>query len=356
MNPLTNVRNIQNINQRELEQGVPFARSWHQQYRDSAWVFVGGLDYELTEGDVITVFSQYGEINSINLVRDKEKGKSKGFGFVCYKNQLSTVLAVDNLNSIKVCGRTLRVDHVEEYKVPKMRDDMSEEAKRLALHGCAPVPIAAPAAASKGKEPRKEKKKVKEEKKKVKQEPPLEPLKAEVVDGVVLPPRLFGGVGDPVNKEEKKHKKEKKKKSKKSKRKRRGSSSSNSSDEEDDENSKDRTKKNKKKRRVESGESSDDERYKARNSSIGRNDTRVRKEPMDDSYRDNRGNGSDRRGHSRNQGSFKEDERYRDRYERDIRSSDRYGRTSHDAADRNSHGRREYWGDDQQRSEHSSRR
>ncbi len=33
--------------------------SWHEKYKDSAYIFVGGLDYVLTEGDIIQVFSQY---------------------------------------------------------------------------------------------------------------------------------------------------------------------------------------------------------------------------------------------------------------------------------------------------------
>lgn len=46
--------------------------------------------------------SRYGEIVNINLVRDKKTGKSKGFCFVCYEDQRSTILAVDNFNGIKV--------------------------------------------------------------------------------------------------------------------------------------------------------------------------------------------------------------------------------------------------------------
>jgi RNA recognition motif-containing protein len=38
----------------------------------------------------------------INLVRDKSSGKFKGYGFLCYEDQRSTILAVDNLNGIKV--------------------------------------------------------------------------------------------------------------------------------------------------------------------------------------------------------------------------------------------------------------
>ena len=47
-------------------------------------------------------FTRYGEVVNINLVRDKRTKKSKGFCFLAYEDQRSTVLAVDNLNGIKV--------------------------------------------------------------------------------------------------------------------------------------------------------------------------------------------------------------------------------------------------------------
>ena len=78
---------------------------------DSAYVFIGGLSYDLTEGDVLTILSQFGEIVDINLPRDKATGKTKGFGFVMYEDQRSTVLAVDNMNGAQVLGRTIRVGH-----------------------------------------------------------------------------------------------------------------------------------------------------------------------------------------------------------------------------------------------------
>ena len=49
-----------------------------------------------------TNVSRYGEIVNINLVREKKTGKPKGFCFLCYDDQRSTILAVDNLNGIKV--------------------------------------------------------------------------------------------------------------------------------------------------------------------------------------------------------------------------------------------------------------
>ena len=88
--------------------------SWHGDYKDSNWIYVGGLDPRLTEGDVLTVFAQYGEIDDIDLIREKETGKSKGYAFLMYRNQLSTVLAIDNFNGIVLLGRTLKVDHAKK--------------------------------------------------------------------------------------------------------------------------------------------------------------------------------------------------------------------------------------------------
>ncbi|CDO73811.1 hypothetical protein BN946_scf185015.g140 [Trametes cinnabarina] len=118
------VKEINKINQRELELGTK--ASWHDDYKDSAYIFVGGLHRDLTEGDVITIFSQYGEIMDINMPRDKETGKQKGFAFLMYEDQRSTILAVDNLNGAKVLDRTLRVDHVKNYKQAKIKGENGE--------------------------------------------------------------------------------------------------------------------------------------------------------------------------------------------------------------------------------------
>ncbi|XP_056639249.1 RNA-binding motif protein, X-linked 2-like [Diorhabda sublineata] len=140
MNPLTNMKNVLKLSENELV--TKNKTSWHDQYKDSAWIFVGGLPYDLTEGDIVCVFSQYGEVVNINLVRDKDTGKSKGFCFICYEDQRSTILAVDNFNGIKLLNRTIRVDHVSDYKVPKEGKKTDEETKQLYIEGCAPKPIA----------------------------------------------------------------------------------------------------------------------------------------------------------------------------------------------------------------------
>ncbi|KAI0677268.1 hypothetical protein C8Q78DRAFT_1065855 [Trametes maxima] len=122
------VQEIKKINERELDLGTK--GSWHDDYKDSAYIFAGGLHRDLTEGDVITIFSQYGEIMDVNMPRDKETGKPKGFAFLMYEDQRSTILAVDNLNGAKVLDRTLRVDHVKDYKQPKVKDGEGEWQER----------------------------------------------------------------------------------------------------------------------------------------------------------------------------------------------------------------------------------
>ncbi|OLL21920.1 U2 snRNP component ist3 [Neolecta irregularis DAH-3] len=130
---MNTIKEISRINQRQLD--LPDGASWHDQYKDSAYIYIGGLPYDLTEGDVVCIFSQYGEPLDINLIRDKNTGKSKGFAFLKYEDQRSTVLAVDNLSGTTVLGRTLRVDHVSEYHQPKREGESTDlEDPRAAMN------------------------------------------------------------------------------------------------------------------------------------------------------------------------------------------------------------------------------
>ncbi|KAM0143087.1 hypothetical protein ACHAQE_002343 [Botrytis cinerea] len=119
---MNSIRQIQELNRRELENGVSPSASWHTDYRDTAYIYIGGLPFELSEGDILTIFSQYGEPTYINLIRDKETGKSKGFAFLKYEDQRSTDLAVDNLGGAVIAGRTLKVDHTR-YKRKEGEED-----------------------------------------------------------------------------------------------------------------------------------------------------------------------------------------------------------------------------------------
>ncbi|CAG5185955.1 uncharacterized protein ALTATR162_LOCUS11450 [Alternaria atra] len=121
---MNSVRAIQQLNKRELEAGINPEGSWHTDYRDTAFVYIGGLPFELSEGDIITIFSQYGEPVWVKLARDKETGKSRGFAWIKYEDQRSCDLAVDNLGGASIMDRIIRVDHAR-YK-PKDDEDMRD--------------------------------------------------------------------------------------------------------------------------------------------------------------------------------------------------------------------------------------
>merc|ERR1712137_1082890 len=132
--PMNTVREILKLNRLEAEKGITGKGSWHHQFKDSAWVFVGGLPKAMTEGDVLCFFSQVGEIEKLDMRRDRETGKFLGFCFIKYEDQRSTILAVDNFTGVSFAGTTIRVDH-KFYTPPKKRkqrdeDDSSEEEKQ----------------------------------------------------------------------------------------------------------------------------------------------------------------------------------------------------------------------------------
>lgn len=121
---MNKVRQIQALNERELENVVPVSASWHTDYRDTAYIYIGGLAFNLTEGDIITIFSQFGEPVWFKLARDKETGKSRGFGWLKYEDQRSTDLAVDNLCGTTILERVIVVDHT---RYTRKDDDGDEE-------------------------------------------------------------------------------------------------------------------------------------------------------------------------------------------------------------------------------------
>ncbi|MFQ6000668.1 MAG: RNA recognition motif domain-containing protein [Anaerolineae bacterium] len=79
-------------------------------------LYVGNLDYTVTEQDLETLFSEHGEILSTTVVKDRYSGRSKGFGFVEFANNEDAQKAKQALNGQDLKGRALRVDDAREQR------------------------------------------------------------------------------------------------------------------------------------------------------------------------------------------------------------------------------------------------
>ena len=73
-------------------------------------IYVGNLPWDVTEDDLRTAFAAFGEITSINVIKDNFSGRSKGFGFVEMASKTEGQAAIDSLNGKELKGRNLTVN------------------------------------------------------------------------------------------------------------------------------------------------------------------------------------------------------------------------------------------------------
>jgi RNA recognition motif-containing protein len=72
-------------------------------------LYIGNLDYRISEEDLYELFSEYGHVTSVRIVRDKISHRSKGFGFVEMEHDFEANRAVDNANGLFVADRKMVV-------------------------------------------------------------------------------------------------------------------------------------------------------------------------------------------------------------------------------------------------------
>ena len=73
-------------------------------------IYIGNLSRTTTEGELRQAFESFGEISSVNIIKDKFTGESRGFGFVEMPNQDEAKAAIEGLNGQELGGRTLNVN------------------------------------------------------------------------------------------------------------------------------------------------------------------------------------------------------------------------------------------------------
>ncbi|MCO6413394.1 MAG: RNA-binding protein [Thiogranum sp.] len=87
-------------------------------------IYVGNLPYTISEDDLNDAFSEFGEVASVSIIKDKFSGQSKGFGFVEMPNDSEAEEAIKALNERDFKGRNLRVNQA------KPREDRPQRRPR----------------------------------------------------------------------------------------------------------------------------------------------------------------------------------------------------------------------------------
>lgn len=73
-------------------------------------IYVGNLSWSMTEEDLRSLFEQYGTVSSVKIVKDRETGRSRGFGFVDMPDDNEGQAALTNLYDTEVQGRKIIVN------------------------------------------------------------------------------------------------------------------------------------------------------------------------------------------------------------------------------------------------------
>ncbi|XP_076325212.1 RNA-binding protein 39-like isoform X2 [Tachypleus tridentatus] len=77
-------------------------------------LYVGSLHFNITEDMLKGIFEPFGRIEKVELIRDTETGRSKGYGFITFYNSEDARKALDQLNGFELAGRPMKVGNVTE--------------------------------------------------------------------------------------------------------------------------------------------------------------------------------------------------------------------------------------------------
>lgn len=73
-------------------------------------IYVGNLSFKATEDDLRNAFNAYGDVSRVNVITDRETGRSKGFAFVEMPNDDEAERAINGLNDKEIAGRAVIVN------------------------------------------------------------------------------------------------------------------------------------------------------------------------------------------------------------------------------------------------------
>ncbi len=73
-------------------------------------IYVGNLPFSATESEIEALFGEYGQVERVSLISDRETGRPRGFGFVEMVDAQEGRNAIENVNGVELGGRTLTVN------------------------------------------------------------------------------------------------------------------------------------------------------------------------------------------------------------------------------------------------------
>jgi len=77
-------------------------------------LFIGGLAWHTDENALRQKFEEFGAVEEAVVVKDRDTGRSRGFGFVRYGQEADAEAAINAMNNVEFDGRTIRVDKASE--------------------------------------------------------------------------------------------------------------------------------------------------------------------------------------------------------------------------------------------------
>ena len=81
-------------------------------------IYVGNLSHGVTDGELNAVFSEFGEVSSAKVIKDKHSGRSRGYGFVEMPNDSEANEAIKALDDSPLQGRNIRVSQAKPRREP----------------------------------------------------------------------------------------------------------------------------------------------------------------------------------------------------------------------------------------------
>ena len=76
-------------------------------------LYVGNLTFQISDADLEKLFSEFGTVESVQIIQDRETGRSKGFGFVEMGSPAEAQAAIQGLNDQEINGRRLTVNEAK---------------------------------------------------------------------------------------------------------------------------------------------------------------------------------------------------------------------------------------------------